>query len=221
MCDKKKEEVNDGLTWEELFAEEKESKKNNGWVFNLFFVATSLIVVVGCTFLLWGHWSILMVSVLLSFLLCAFWLIHIDGVNGTDAKTIRIKNLFFLVALIGINATLIAWGNEHEPLWGVRAERAAKIKELRNSAANEDANTILQGRKKIRSRLKDPASASFSNEFVSYRIGRPYYCASVNAKNSFGAFSGNKKIISDGRDSGTYLQEQDDNFDRKWIEYCQ
>ena len=70
---------------------------------------------------------------------------------------------------------------------------------------------------KVKRRLKDPESAQFQNAFVSTSS---VVCGEVNAKNSFGGYSGFKRFIS-----GANLQVLESDMgsgemDMAWQKLC-
>jgi hypothetical protein len=49
----------------------------------------------------------------------------------------------------------------------------------------------------VRNGLKDPESARFKHPFAdSYAIGESYYCGYVNAKNSYGGYTGDQPFAA-------------------------
>lgn len=58
--------------------------------------------------------------------------------------------------------------------------------------ANSDTVSIVQARDVVRGMLKEPGSADFTDERISTSGA---YCARVNAKNSFGGFSGAQRVV--------------------------
>lgn len=70
----------------------------------------------------------------------------------------------------------------------------------------------------IRESLKDPDSAKFRNIYE--------VCGEVNAKNSYGAYTGFKKFVINMQDKQIYMEpsslhdENYDNFHNSWRTYC-
>lgn len=87
--------------------------------------------------------------------------------------------------------------------------------------ASADSVSIVQGRNVVRGMLKDPSSAEFSSERIS---SSGAYCARVNAKNSFGGYSGSQRVVVVGSmgaiegDAG--LSGQGDGFSGLWSQAC-
>jgi len=79
---------------------------------------------------------------------------------------------------------------------------------------------IRNNQRLIAKRLKDPGSAKFGNDFVSYKSGAPVVCGTVNAKNSFGAYSGATRYIGAGETIGTYMEGEAKDFDDLWRKVC-
>lgn len=81
----------------------------------------------------------------------------------------------------------------------------------------QNMSYILGEQEKIKGRLKDPASAEFRNVFVSSSYA---VCGEVNAKNSFGGYSGYVRFISG---SDMQVIESDmaaGEMDKTWPQIC-
>lgn len=87
------------------------------------------------------------------------------------------------------------------------------------------------GEGSVRANLKDPDSADFRSEFVSkLSNGALVLCGEVNAKNSFGGFTGFKRFIAGANasapvlveDESTGLGEEMDRtlFPKMYAEFC-
>ena len=100
-----------------------------------------------------------------------------------------------------------------------------------NSASNSRQAKILWGGEQalwienakdvVRLALKDPKSATFRN--VNYHLGQSnsaLACGEVNSKNSFGGYGGFQRFITNGFSSGTFLEEQVEDFDNVWNAFC-
>lgn len=77
-----------------------------------------------------------------------------------------------------------------------------------------------QGKEAIKTKLKDPDSAQFRN--VQFHAGiAPVTCGEVNAKNSFGGYSGYERFIAGG-DVITVLESEmaDGEMDKAWAQIC-
>ena len=77
-----------------------------------------------------------------------------------------------------------------------------------------------QGKDAIKTKLKDPESAQFRN--VQFHSGvAPVTCGEVNAKNSFGGYSGYERFIAGG-DVITVLESEmaDGEMDKAWAQIC-
>lgn len=78
-----------------------------------------------------------------------------------------------------------------------------------------------RGKDTVRSKLKDPDSAEFRN--VQFYSGgpSPTTCGEVNAKNSFGGFSGYERFIAVGSTMSVLESEMKPNeMDRLWASVC-
>lgn len=88
---------------------------------------------------------------------------------------------------LGLAAVAVATGMLASTAWPVAAQ---------TTKAPVSAASL---RKQVVARLKDPDSVRFRNEFLSYSDGQPpvvSLCGQVNAKNSFGGYSGFEGFIS-------------------------
>lgn len=84
--------------------------------------------------------------------------------------------------------------------------------------ARINANLKMLGEKYVKAKLKDPDSAQFQNQFIGIK-GAP--CGEVNAKNSFGGFSGFKRYISAGAEMTVLESDMEPSeFEASWREIC-
>jgi len=78
-------------------------------------------------------------------------------------------------------------------------------------------------REKFELSLKDPSSAQYQGDFLHGSPGHFALCGVVNAKNSFGGYTGNSRFISaqDGlvEMDGVSL-DRTAKFATDWFEYC-
>lgn len=83
----------------------------------------------------------------------------------------------------------------------------------------EHSNLKLLGEKYIKAKLKDPSSAEFRNQFIGKK-GIP--CGEVNAKNSFGAFTGFRRyMVASEELAVTEADMAPGHFDVSWSQACQ
>lgn len=92
-----------------------------------------------------------------------------------------------------------------------------------DSAASQDSynidNTLVQKAKKaVIKSLKDPESAMFDAIYPSKSFPSAA-CGSVNAKNSYGGYTGSKRFIATPETGGLTF-EGDDKFDEHWDNWC-
>lgn len=108
--------------------------------------------------------------------------------------------------------------NSSTPIFGEGYEARLKAEELKDrlrKEAIEERNQISFGEKRLRNSLKDPASA----EIRSTRLGRSgAVCGQVNAKNSFGAYTGYKNFIQIGQMS--LIDDGTKGFSDEWLSLC-
>ena len=81
-----------------------------------------------------------------------------------------------------------------------------------------DAYLQLLGEKFVKAKLKDPSSAEFRNQFIGKK-GVP--CGEVNAKNSFGGFTGFHRYIAVGAELTVFPNDMPvGEFDSSWSLAC-
>jgi hypothetical protein len=92
-----------------------------------------------------------------------------------------------------------------------------------NSEPTEETkafNYIGEHKMRIKAMLKDPGSAEFRKVFVSKSSGMPVVCGQVNAKNSFGGFSGYQRFISAGTTQALESAMGVGEMDKTWKLLC-
>jgi len=82
------------------------------------------------------------------------------------------------------------------------------------------SNYIAEHQIRISSRLKDPDSAQFKDVFASKSSGSPVVCGYVNAKNSFGGYSGYQRFISAGSIQVVESDMAEGEIDKTWQRLC-
>lgn len=87
-------------------------------------------------------------------------------------------------------------------------------------SSSQETVWIRSNQRLIAKKLKDPASAKFGNDFVSYKAGAPVVCGTVNARNSYGAYSGADRYIGGGDTIGVFLASEVSDFDSLWHKVC-
>lgn len=83
-------------------------------------------------------------------------------------------------------------------------------------------STKAAGEKAVRALLKDPSSAIFSDVYALRKGSRYAACGSVNAKNSFGAMTGNTPwvVVPDEGLVLIYSQDEGKRFIDAWERHC-
>lgn len=84
-------------------------------------------------------------------------------------------------------------------------------------ARNAEIEKIVEGRMRVERMLKDPDSADFTNERIAPSGS---YCASVNARNSFGGYNGPMRVMSLGEQVVTEESTDSASFERAWSISC-
>jgi len=101
-----------------------------------------------------------------------------------------------------------------------RKEVVKKEKEEAYLKRKADNDMIYMARQAVMARLKDPNSADFGDV---YRGSSGAVCGSVNAKNSFGGFTGLTRFVSGGAATATFLESDrasQANFGDLWEKMC-
>lgn len=87
------------------------------------------------------------------------------------------------------------------------------------SDSTQDALTKIRAERAVRELLRDGRTAEFRNVDVKRTENDVRYtCGEVNAKNAFGGYGGYQRFISLGQ--ATFLQEQVDDFEPVWRQFC-
>ena len=86
-----------------------------------------------------------------------------------------------------------------------------------NTPVVQNMSYMLVEQDKIKSRLKDPDSAEFRNVFVSSKYA---VCGEVNAKNSFGGYTGFVRFISGGNMQVVESDMAAGEMDKAWPQIC-
>ena len=72
-----------------------------------------------------------------------------------------------------------------------------------------DDQMIADAIESVKTQLKDPYSANFRDVRANIsEVGKPVVCGSVNAKNSYGAYSGYKRFYFTARDKPASIEDQ-------------
>jgi len=89
-----------------------------------------------------------------------------------------------------------------------------------NSQGVKEASYIVVHQDRIKARMKDPESARFRNVFVSHSLGGPLVCGEVNAKNSFGGYTGFQRFVSGGDQQVVDTDMAPGEMDSLWPQAC-
>jgi hypothetical protein len=82
------------------------------------------------------------------------------------------------------------------------------------------AKYIYHHEQRIKDQLKDRDSAEFRGVYVSKASGHPVVCGYVNAKNSFGGYSGFQRFISAGTIQVLASNMTQEEMDKTWKLLC-
>jgi RNA polymerase subunit RPABC4/transcription elongation factor Spt4 len=94
-------------------------------------------------------------------------------------------------------------------------EKEAKERALRSL----EIELTVKAERSVSNLMKDPDSTKFKNVFFNQtKKGGSVICGNYDSKNSFGAYSGFKRFISNG--TTTFIEERDTNIAEIWVETC-
>ena len=133
------------------------------------------------------------------------------GSNGADLLLVGVA-----MALLGVHVQ--SWSSEDN-------KSQENLKERTLAAETDDWGKQQQwiriGKDAIRTKLKDADSAKFKNVYFNRGKDRvPVTCGLVNAKNSFGGYSGFEHFVSAGSVKLTYLESEVKDFRVIWNRLC-
>jgi len=97
------------------------------------------------------------------------------------------------VTAVSVIAVMLAPGPSPEELERRRREYSAAA--TARDQRDEDSRLLAEAQWQMKQRLKDPESAQFSGVAVVRVSGKPVVCGEVNARNSFGGFTGRKGFV--------------------------
>ena len=119
-----------------------------------------------------------------------------------------------VVSLVWINAKQPIFGDEYAKR-KQHEDYISTINEQKKEDSKNDFYKRYKAKESVKSQLKDSDSAKFSGEFNG-RGGA--ICGYVNAKNSFGGYSGNVRYVSYNGVSA--IDNNKDDFSELWSKYC-
>ncbi|WP_420722498.1 hypothetical protein [Hwanghaeella sp. LZ110] len=100
-------------------------------------------------------------------------------------------------------------------------ESTAKLGSTTFTEFNDDAAKIEEAKAAVLSVLKDPESAQFRNVFITTPTQGTAVCGEVNAKNSYGGFTGFQYFITGGlRGFGTTIEKPSSETGIYMMEWC-
>lgn len=78
---------------------------------------------------------------------------------------------------------------------------------------------IIKGKDAVKNKLKDPNSAKFKDVYY-FNKGVHMTCGKVQSKNSLNGYSSFQRLVSAGKASNTFLEEQVSDFETVWKNFC-
>ncbi|MFV8905739.1 hypothetical protein ABQ333_10895 [Serratia fonticola] len=127
------------------------------------------------------------------------------------------REMTSIIIIAGCSAGL-ALANHYTPIFGDEYELRARLNEINKRESREkmeDFDKVSNAESKVSMSLKDPSSARFTGG-KSYSSGA--ICGLVNAKNSFGGYSGNSRYIYYAKN--VLLEETEGDFQKYWAKLC-
>jgi hypothetical protein len=103
-----------------------------------------------------------------------------------------------------------------------QAKASSALNQAELEGQKRDDSARFSARTVVRAMMKDPSSAVFSHDFAWTKNGHETACGDVNAKNSFGAMTGDEPwIVIPDRDVAMVRSfDNADAFDREWDRDC-
>lgn len=169
-------------------------------------VLTLLVFIVSCFFLIREPVSLL-------------WVIPLSLISYAYGG--KLDKLIQPILTITICIISLLWVNSKLPIWGELYENKVSVEEYERNNQRKSVDLIVAGQNAVKAKLKDPSSAKFINDFTNKYSNIEYYCGLIQSKNSFGAYTGAQKFVSNGVPSGTFLQEEVSDFNTVWDKFCQ
>lgn len=121
------------------------------------------------------------------------------------------------VACRGVDVAKVVAGREGE----AAAAQAKAADMIAKANSGGDGARKAAAEHAVKSRLKDPGSATFSGMFVSWLSGGPIVCGRVNAKNSFGGYAGATRFVAAGNDTAFLESEMGPGeMEKTWSRFC-
>ncbi|WP_313412031.1 hypothetical protein [Atlantibacter hermannii] len=200
----KKELIQDGEK------EKENAKKKTGKKIDIAFLCVAAIsFVIICYFSLR---EIISLAITVPTFILGFWLV--DKLGGGA----RIATVLTVCVCVGF----LFWIDSQTPIFGeryaLRMEREAISEQARKEEmANEKQRVLktLAAKDSVKSSLKDASSAQFSGDFQG-KSGS--VCGYVNAKNSFGAYTGKTRYVSANGVSA--IDDGSSTFANSWNAIC-
>lgn len=127
------------------------------------------------------------------------------------------KELTLIIIILG-SVGVLFYVNSMVPLWGERYESYKSLREINEREREKrytELNAISSAKDRVKSSLKDPSSANFSGEYIS---SDGAICGYVNAKNSYGAYSGSQRYIN--LLGVTQIDDGSPEFSSNWGNVC-
>ena len=114
------------------------------------------------------------------------------------------------VAVVTVNAII-----SDDPAPKPKPEKTAEQKAA-DAESSKAYAYVMAFEKVIKAGLKDPDSAKFKGSFYK----EPYVCGYVNAKNSFGAFTGDKEFVANTLNGSAQVNDGSSAFASVWNDNC-
>ena len=120
-----------------------------------------------------------------------------------------------IVLSVGVSGIALAGSG-----WNLNGSQGSLNLVAERMSSSKEFIWIRTNQRFIAKRLKDPDSAQFGDDYVSYKIGAPVVCGTVNAKNAFGGYTGPERYIGAGNTLGVFLASEVSDFDSLWRKLC-
>ncbi|CDH08116.1 exported hypothetical protein [Xenorhabdus bovienii str. oregonense] len=120
------------------------------------------------------------------------------------------KKIITILALVIVFAGLFIFSGYKE---GKTESEPQELTDISNSV-------VEKARVSVRNSLKDPDSAIFEYIYPSSQYA-DIACGMVNAKNSYGGYTGKKKFIVNISNDTVVIDSDSELFSSKWDEFCE
>lgn len=140
-----------------------------------------------------------------------------DSCPSCGAKLPRKTSLLTWIVLAIIAFTVVSWASANRTQKTPEQAAEEEARRAEREKQKEQMLLVAGAQSAVKARLKDPDSAEFGQTV--YREPG-IVCGYVNAKNSFGGYTGEKGFIVDIEGKSLMIQGEADGFTKAWNSRC-